>query len=149
MKPENNNNISFLLEEKKTKTNDKSNGLEQIVNFLNDDINNNDLQYFKTMNLYDNDINDLQYFKTMKFYNNDNLFYNILTKPDLIKICQYYKITNYISSGNNKKQYIIDTIIFYESLSENYEKVQKRHKLWAFMTELMKDKYMKKTIIWN
>jgi len=127
-------NIYFLLEEEKDIENieEQCNDLEQIMSFLND-----------------NDNDNLLYFKNMHFYNNNGLFYNTFTIKELMKICKYYKISKYITTANYKKQYIIDTIICYESQNTNYEIVEKRHRIWSFMTEIMNDKYMKKTVIWN
>ena len=75
-----------------------------------------------------------------------NETYNI---KDLLKICNYYGIEKHIKLSKCKKQDIISTIIYFESLPENFDIVQKRNIMWAYMTELYNDSKMKKYIIWS
>ena len=69
------------------------------------------------------------------------------TVKDLLKICQYYGIDKDIKASKCKKQDIISTIVFFESLPENFKIVNKRHKMWACISELLSDPKMKKYII--
>ena len=69
------------------------------------------------------------------------------TVKDLLKICQYYGIDKDIKASKCKKQDIISTIVFFESLPENVKIVNKRHKMWACISELLSDPKMKKYII--
>jgi len=71
------------------------------------------------------------------------------TVKDLLKICQYYGIDKNIKASKCKKQDIISTIVFFESLPENVKIVNKRHKMWAYIVELTNDPKMKKYIIWT
>jgi uncharacterized protein YjgD (DUF1641 family) len=71
------------------------------------------------------------------------------TVKDLLKICQYYGIDKNIKASKCKKQDIISTIVFFESLPENDKIVNKRHKMWACISELLSDPKMKKYIIWT
>ena len=71
------------------------------------------------------------------------------TVKDLLKICQYYGIDKDIKASKCKKQDIISTIVFFESLPENVKIVNKRHKMWAYIVELTNDPKMKKYIIWT
>jgi hypothetical protein len=71
------------------------------------------------------------------------------TVKDLLKICQYYGIDKNIKASKCKKQDIISTIVFFESLPENDKLVKKRHKMWACISELLSDPKMKKYIIWT
>ena len=71
------------------------------------------------------------------------------TVKDLLKICQYYGIDKNIKASKCKKQDIISTIVFFESLPENFKIVNKRHKMWACISELLSDPKMKKYIIWT
>jgi hypothetical protein len=47
----------------------------------------------------------------------------------------------------SKKQQIIHALIYFESLPENIEIVQKRYRMWECITELLNDSKMKKYII--
>jgi len=72
---------------------------------------------------------------------------SVNTIKDLLKICQYYGIDKNIKASKCKKQDIISTIVFFESLPENVKIVNKRHKMWACISELLSDPKMKKYII--
>jgi hypothetical protein len=86
---------------------------------------------------------ELSYFIKKDFYcGNIEFYYNEEYKlKDLMKICQYYGMTKGLK--NLKKQDIIASIIYFENIPENYEIVEKRHKMWAYMTELLEDPKMK------
>ena len=81
--------------------------------------------------------------------NDENYYNNEYTVKDLLKICNYYGIEKNIKSSKCKKQDIISTIIYFESLTENIEIVEKRNRMWAYMVELFNDQKMKKYIIWK
>lgn len=152
----NNNNISFFLEEKNI--DDSKNNEVEIFKMLNElELNNNDLTLLEDTN---NDINnnyfnynepfDLMYFTNKNVYCHDENYYNIeYTVKDLIKICEYYDIDKNIKSSKCKKQDIISTIVYFESLPENNVIVHKRHMMWSYITELLNDSKMKKYVIWN
>jgi hypothetical protein len=134
-----NENISFFLSEKEN-TNDNEEQLLDLMNKINEDINE-DINMDSTQNEYflDNDY----------YLNNDELFYEEHTVKDLLKICNYYGIDKDIKSSKCKKQDIISTIIYFESMPENFEIVEKRNKMWMYMTEILNDVKMKKYIIWS
>ena len=135
-----NENITFLLKEKET--NELSdNEFQKMIQELNEEINEE----------YKNDKNiDLMYFVNKDFYNNDELYYNQeYSIKELLKICNYYGIDKNIRTSKCKKQDIISTIIYFESLTENYLIVQERNLMWAYMTELFNDSKMKKYVIWK
>jgi hypothetical protein len=77
----------------------------------------------------------------------EGAFNPVDTVKDLLKICQYYGIDKDIKASKCKKQDIISTIVFFESLPENVKIVNKRHKMWACISELLSDPKMKKYII--
>ena len=79
----------------------------------------------------------------------EEAFAPVDTVKDLLKICQYYDIDKDIKASKCKKQDIISTIVFFESLPENFKIVNKRHKMWACISELLSDPKMKKYIIWT
>jgi len=135
-----NENITFLLKEKET--NELSdNEFQKMIQDLNQEIND---EYKDEKNI------DLMYFINKDFYNNDELYYNQeYSVKELLKICNYYGIDKNIRISKCKKQDIISTIIYFESLSENYLIVQERNLMWAYMTELFNDSKMKKYVIWK
>ena len=82
-------------------------------------------------------------------YENEELYYNeVCTVKDLLKICHYYGIDKSVKASKCKKQDIISTLLYFESLPENFEIVQKRNKMWAYITELSNDSKMKQFVIW-
>ena len=106
---------------------------EEYIPIINDDANSS-----------------LVYYIEKNFYGDDELYYNQeYNVKDLLKICQYYGIDKDIKSSKCKKQDIISTIVFFESLPENSEISQQRHKMWAYIKELMNDSKMKKYVIWS
>jgi hypothetical protein len=139
-----NDNITFFLEEKKTDPQYNEIEIQKMLNELEED---DDFEVFMPT---DNNEYDFMYFNDKNFYGNDELFYNHeYTVKDLLKICNYYGIDKDIKTSKCKKQDIISTLIYFESLPENFEIVQKRNKMWAYITELIGDPKMKKYIIWN
>jgi hypothetical protein len=71
------------------------------------------------------------------------------TVKELLKICTYYGIDKNIKSAKCKKQDIIYTLVYFESLPENAEIVQKRQQSWHCISILLNDHKMKKYILWN
>ena len=135
-----NGNITFFLEET---TSNNSNDFE-IQKMLSEF----DEEYIPIVN--DDANSSLVYYTEKNFYGDDELYYNQeYNVKDLLKICQYYGIDKDIKSSKCKKQDIISTIVFFESLPENSEISQQRHKMWAYIKELMNDSKMKKYVIWS
>ena len=147
-------NITFFFEEKNNPDTEE-NFIHQIIEEINQDFNEyeneNENEEEDEEGYYNNkNKNKLMYFLDKEFYGNDELFYNQeYTIKDLLKICQYYEIEKNIKSSKCKKQDMVSTIVYFESLPENYEKVKKRNLMWAYMTELMNDTKMKKYVLWN
>lgn len=146
---DNNDNITFFLEEK----NDDKNNEEEIKKLMeefNDDIialDDDIIDHFKSSWSYDE---EMAYFMYKSKYGNDELFYDQeYTVKDLLKICNYYGLDKEIRTSKCKKQDIIATIVYFESLPENFYIVQQRNRMWAYITELLLDQKMKKFIIWN
>ena len=131
------NNINIFLNEK-----------EDVSNCDNDD------DYIKKM------INMLNEFTEQDFQelenNNQNLnkwtspliMLNDYTKPELLKICNYYGLDKYVKEHKLKKQDIINSIVYFESLPKNNDIVQKRYLMWENIYELLNDPKMKKYIMW-
>ena len=118
------NNITFFLEEKVDNT-----------SLANDSEIHNMLKEFEDE------------FNKEAFDPVEEVFATVDTVKDLLKICQYYGIDKNIKASKCKKQDIISTIVFFESLPENFKIVNKRHKMWACISELLSDPKMKKYII--
>ena len=143
-----NDNITFFLEEK----NDDKNNEEEIkkmMDKLNEEIEIEEFKPSWTMNdMISNDEAEMEYFLHKSNYGNDELFYEEeYTVKDLLKICSYYGLDKDIRTSKCKKQDIIATIVYFESMPENYEIVQKRNRMWAYITELLHDPKMKKYVI--
>ena len=114
-------------------------------------ISNSEYDIEKMMEELENEVIDDNDDEPNMFYcgNDENYYNNEYTVKDLLKICNYYGIEKNIKSSKCKKQDIISTIIYFESLTENIEIVEKRNRMWAYMVELFNDQKMKKYIIWK
>ena len=141
MNPE--NNISFLLEDDDSSfINDEDNNLliaEMMREFsLDEDVEGEE------------DIKSEYFLKKNIYFGNEELYYDEeYTVKELMKICQYYDISKNIKASKCKKQDIILTIVYFESLDENYDMVQQRHKMWSHMTDLMADPKMRCYLLWS
>ena len=148
----NNQNITFFLEDTIiSEVEDNGLELEKMMSEFemkckdfNQDLN------FMNMNDLNHDLKDLSYFIKKDLYNGNNeYYYNEEYKiKDLLKICQYYGIASSVKASKCKKQDIVSTIVYFEGQPENYDIVEKRHKMWAFITELLEDSKMKSYLIW-
>ena len=141
-----NENISFFLKEKESNELSETE-LKKMIEELDEEINE---EYINNENVFNNKNIDLVYFVNKDFYNNDELYYNQeYSVKELLKICNYYGLDKNIRTSKCKKQDIISTIVYFESLTENYLIVQERNLMWAYMTELFNDSKMKKYVIWK
>jgi hypothetical protein len=145
----NNVNITFFLQEKDDDKNNEEDIQKMMEEFTG--LSEPDLQ--KDMNdslswLHNDDNLSMEYFLHKANYGNDELFYEEeYTVKDLLKICSYYGLDKDIRISKCKKQDIIATLVYFESLPENAEIVQKRNRMWAYITELLHDPKMKKYVI--
>jgi len=144
-----NQNISFFLEEKGEKEDEQEGKKENVEDFnLTTMINEMDdlLQYKGTDN---NNSELLYYVEKSVFVNEDETYYNQkYTLKDLMKICCYYGIDKNIKASRCRKPDIIATIVFFEGQPENAMVVCKRHNMWAYMKELMTDPKMRAYLMW-
>ena len=136
------NNIFFYLEEKSDEVSkDNSDEIEKMLfelENIEDDVEEPKLSlYFYKKKTIDE-----------KFGINNTFFYEDYTIKELLKICNYYDIDKHVKASKCKKQDIISSIVYFESLPENFEKVDRRHLMWSHMTDLMNDTKMKQYIIW-
>ena len=133
----NSSNIFFLLEEKEQT--DTNVDLDQLLNEMN----------ITNVNATTNNNSLLYYIEKNVFSGEDEIYYNEkYTIKDLMKICNYYGIDKNIKSSKCKKQDIVSTIVFFEGQSENTEIVNRRHNMWAYMTELTADPKMRMYLLW-
>jgi len=127
----NNQNISFLLEEKEDNNKDHID-MNNINNFI---------ELFEDEPDYEvnsNEMNELQ-----------EMVYTMYTVKELLKICVYYEIDKHIKAAKYKKADIISSIVFFEAQPENMNIVYKRKTYWSYMDELMSDPKMKKYVVWS
>jgi hypothetical protein len=137
-------NITFFLNEKNN--NDDSNNEDEIQKMMDEftNLNEQDTQrdnpYLKQW-LYEDD--------NPNYLNDEIIYEKEYTIKDLLKICSYYGIDKDVKTSKCKKQDIISTIVYFESLAENVHIVQKRYTMWKYIDELLNDPKMKKFVIWN
>jgi hypothetical protein len=149
-------NISFFLEDLSIEELEDNNvELEKMMSEFDTECQDLDIPIFTNINTstsmnVNDELRDLSYFIKKDLYNGNNeYYYNEEYKiKDLLKICQYYGIASSVKAAKCKKQDIVSTIVYFEGQSENYEIVEKRHKMWAFITELLEDTKMKCYLIW-
>ena len=142
---DNNSNIFFLLEEKEHT--DTNVDLDQLLNEMNSNVDTNITN--ANSDITTNNDSLLYYIEKNVFSGEDEIYYNEkYTIKDLMKICNYYGIDKNIKSSKCKKQDIVSTIVFFEGQSENSEIVNRRHNMWAYMTELTADPKMRMYLLW-
>lgn len=131
------NNIIFSFKE--SEANDKHNEqiIKQLLTEFSEDDDDVDTLNLNLLNMN----NQIGYFSELTEYKN-------CTVKELLKICNYYDIEDNVKMSKCKKQDIISTIQYYESLPENSDIVQKRKTMWFYIKELLDDSRMKKYIIW-
>ena len=144
------NNINFLLEEKTNNDNNNEEDIKKMMDELNEELQITEFEPLSFIGNDDFDELDMNYFASKAAYGNDELYYEEeYTVKDLLKICAYYGIDKNIRTSKCKKTDIISTLVYFESQAENFELVQKRNRMWAYISELLNDQKMKKFIIWN
>ena len=133
-----NENITFFLKEKDVNKRTNDDEITQMMEELKH-INASELKPWIINDDIEEDINP--------FFDGALSLYKECTIKDLLKICNYYGIEKNMKLLKSKKQQIIHALIYFESLPENFEIVQKRYRMWACIAELLNDSKMKKYII--
>ena len=120
---------------------------ENISFFIDDTIEEKNNDNF----IYDlNELLNMEYI----FKDEDNLCTKLIhydinyTVKQLLLICDYYGIAKDLRITKCNKTDILNTLIIYENNIENLEIVNKRKKMWHYITELKNDKFMKKYVLW-
>ena len=127
------NNIQFFLEETNCNNGDNN---EIIHNLMNEFSNLTS----KTPNPIPN----------VNSWFNDTcreIDYTDYTIKNLLKICNYYGLDKSVKASKCKKQDIIDTLIYFESLPENAVIVHNRITMWEYMSAIMNDPKMKQYVL--
>jgi hypothetical protein len=143
----NNDNISFFLEEKDNNINNEEDIKKMMDEFISLQSETDFKKDINELNTWlDND--NMTYLLQKSNYGNDELFYEQeYNVKELLKICSYYDLGKHVKISKFKKQDIISTIVYFESLPENFEIVEKRNRMWSLMSELLNDQKMKKFVI--
>ena len=135
---DNDNNISFFLNETEDVCEDEN--MYNIINMMNE-FTQQDFEELEKKELENN-------YQKLNKWTSPSIMLNDYTKPELLKICNYYGIDGYVKEHKLKKQEIINSIVYFESLPKNNDIVQKRYLMWENIYELLNDPIMKKYIIW-
>ena len=135
-------NVSYSLQENK-----KNN--ETDVNVTYEDI----LKEVDVMDVKDGNINydfessgdyDMEAYMGMDDYIASELDYQTnYIKKDLERIADYYEI----SKRKKRKDELVEAIVLFEKDPVNIQKVYQRKKLWKYMEEIKKDKYLRQFLI--
>lgn len=146
----NKNNISYFLNEINDINHDKENDksiisyneiMEQVLKAEQEFDENQQKMFSEQIYQNDYDINQMDEMNSMMALELD--YDTNYLKKDLERIADYYGI----SKRKKKKHDLIQDIIIYENMPENFEKVFTRKKLWGYMEEIMKDSYLKQFLI--
>ena len=130
-------NIQLCLTE--NNANDAMFDINNMMDYDDDDEDDENHEYNQQMfnqNYLQHDNN----FCMLVDYNENN------TIKQLQRICNYYEIKLKLTA---KKADIINVILVYENDPSNKTKVLQRKKLWFYLDELKKDKYMKQFVFWS
>ena len=117
---------------------DEEEDTQKLIDMYNDFINNEEYEDINLHTDYEHCYDES--FSLLIDYNENN------TVKQLQKICDYYSIK--LNKSKMKKADIINLILVYENEPSNKRKVMQRKKLWFYMSELEKDKFMKQYLIW-
>ena len=114
--------ITFLINEKETDESQIVN-IEELMNDVNTTI-----------------VDDLTY-PQMVYYNEHNV-------KELLTICEYYGFSKQLKANKCNKQEILQCLVAFESDPANTEIVIARQHAWFYISELKKDPFMRKFVIW-
>ena len=138
-----NNNISIFFNEKEDVSDNKDDEyIKKMINMLNE-FTEQEIEEIEELKKLENNN------QTLNKWTSPSIMLNDYTKPELLKICNYYGLDKYVKEHKLKKQDIINSIVYFESLPKNNDIVQKRYLMWENIYELLNDPKMKKYIIWK
>jgi hypothetical protein len=129
------NNIQFFLEETKHNNGDNNEIIHNLMNEFSNLTSKTPTPIpIPNMNSWFND--------TCR-----EIDYTDYTIKNLLKICNYYGLDKSVKASKCKKQDIIDTVIYFESLPENAVIVHNRITMWEYMSAIMNDPKMKQYVL--
>lgn len=133
MTDNNENNITFFIDDNDDNdcSNNENDYLLELDTILNDYQNENERENTEI---------DLKVSQMVDYSIN-------YTVKDLLLICDYYGIGKNLKYLKANKEQIIESIVIFENDSNHTLIVIKRRKLWFYINELKKDKFMKKYIV--
>jgi hypothetical protein len=127
------NNIQFFLEETNCNNGDNNEIIHNLMNEFSN-LTSKTPTPIPNMNSWFND--------TCR-----EIDYADYTIKNLLKICNYYGLDKSVKASKCKKQDIIDTVIYFESLPENAVIVHNRKTMWEYMSAIMNDPKMKQYVL--
>ena len=127
------NNIQFFLEETNCNNGDNNEIIHNLMNEFSN-LTSKTPTPIPNMNSWFND--------TCR-----EIDYTDYTIKNLLKICNYYGLDKSVKASKCKKQDIIDTLIYFESLPENAVIVHNRITMWEYMSAIMNDPKMKQYVL--
>ena len=136
------NNINFFIEKDESKEN-----TSLALDLENTDVFFENMKHDNNNNNNNNSADIFQYELAIPQILDYNFNY---TLKGLLNICEYYGIAKNLKACKSNKEQIIDALVFFENDPTNFNIIYQRQKLWFYMDELKKDKFMKKFILcWN
>ena len=128
-------NLQYILQENK-KNNDKVSyeDVLQQVDTLDEALPDLDIEY----NMFKYSILGMDDYLASELDYQTNYI-----KKDLERIADYYEI----SKRKKRKEELVEEIVLFEKDPVNIQKVYQRKKLWKYMEEIKKDKYLRQFLI--
>ena len=134
-------NISFSLQEKQEQSNNNGLSYEDLLSEVTtsadaipDEVSEEEYEYDYSMEAMAG-MDD--YIATELDYQTNYI------KKDLEKIADYYDI----SKRKKRKDQLVEDIVLFEKDPVNIEKVYQRKKMWRYIEEIKKDKYLRQFLI--
>jgi hypothetical protein len=152
MTEENNNcNITFFFDDNMVDTFDNDNNGNNGNYGICDNYNSCNSSQDDTMNIsllldeFENTklINDTELYVPHIIHYHENF-----TVKELLLICEYYGYAKELKSKKYNKEQIIFFLVDFETNHMNDDIVCKRKNIWFYMSEIKKDKFMKKYVLW-
>jgi hypothetical protein len=139
MAADNTANLQFSLQEKNKNNNKVSyEDILQEVDTLDEALPDLEIQY-----IYDDGDDDATILGMDDYLASELDYQTNYIKKDLEKIADYYEI----SKRKKRKDELVEEIVLFEKDPVNIQKVYQRKKLWRYIEEIKKDKYLRQFLI--
>jgi hypothetical protein len=139
MAADNTANLQFSLQEKNKNNNKVSyEDILQEVDTLDEALPDLEIQY-----IYDDGDDDATILGMDDYLASELDYQTNYIKKDLEKIADYYEI----SKRKKRKNELVEDIVLFEKDPVNIQKVYQRKKLWRYIEEIKKDKYLRQFLI--